>query len=69
MGIFLERCKNDVDEKTEVTRCLIFVLFFMDNSTSELGSHEFVHVCDAATLLGRREGTKGLDCAPTPQIP
>jgi len=65
--IFLECRKNDVNEKTKVAS-LIFVSFFINDSTSELRCHKFVHGCDVAAVLGRWERTKGFECA-TPQIP
>ena len=40
MRIFLEFCKNDVKEKAEVARYLVFVLFLIDDGTSEVGGSQ-----------------------------
>ena len=69
MRIFLKFCKNDVEEKAKVARYLVFVLFLVDNGTSKLRSHKFVHIYNFAAILWRWEEAKGLDCTSTCQIP
>lgn len=61
--VFLEFRKNKVDEEAEVARCLIFASFFVDDGTSKLRGHKFVHIRDCATVLWRWEGAKGFDRA------
>lgn len=69
MRIFLKFCKNDVEEKAKVVRYLVFVLFLVNDGTSKLRSHKFVHVYNFAAILQRWEGAKGLDRTSTCQIP